>query len=217
MSKFLIDQSNDEVRSEHQFPMDFSVSGHYVVDVPNFLQVKAQTTSVTDLIAAKITAFKAAHPTLPNDIGDEFIASPNVDQASSAFFTEGPGKRTILFPGAGFIYTDPIAIAGTITTVFPHWHGFRLFSEPATAPASGAPPPDRLLYNFDEGTSAFEDFIPSTFAVEIVDAGSLATLLALSPDVEQAFAFGPGSVRILIANLDPDNAWYLSDWLILHD
>jgi len=216
MSKFLVDRDSGAVKGTYQFPLDFSVAGHYVVDSPTALQVRALSGSVPDLLTAKVAAFKSLHPSLPNHHSDEFIASPNVDAAESSRYTTGPDRRTILFPGGGEIVTNPLAV-GALTTVFGHWHAFPLPTEPAVPPASGAPDPDRLLYNYNPGISAFEDFIPSTFTVQVRDSTNTSTLLTLLPDQEQSLAFGPGSFRIRIINNDPSRHFHMSDWLLLYD
>jgi len=215
MSKFLVSLSDGKIKSTHDFPMDFSIAGHYVMDIPSDLQVKAQTDVVADLEAAKIAAFKGKHPGLATSLNDEVLASPNVDAAESSRFTLGPYKRTILFPAGGQIVTAAMAVGIAATTVFAHWHGFTLYSEPADYPAAGAPPPDRLLYNYDTVAVAFQAFDPATFTVEIRDSTNTSTLATLTPDVEQAFAFGPGNIRLRVTNNDPDKSYHLSDWILL--
>lgn len=217
MSKFLVDAFTGKVKGTYQFPMDFSVSGHYVIDVPTSLDVRAQSDSAVVLETAKLDAFKALHPSLVAHFNDEFIASPNVDVTESVRYVLGADKRTILFPNGGEIVTGLLAVGTPITTVFPHWHAFTLTPDPAAYPASGPPPPDRLLYNFNPTISAFEEFVPTTFTVEIRDSTNTSTLLTLLPDQEQAFAFAPGSFRIRITNNDPSRLYYMSDWLLLHD
>ena len=215
MSKFLVSLSDDRIRSTHDFPMDFSVAGHYVMDVPTGLQVKAQTDVVADLVTAKITAFKGLHPSLQNALYDEFLATPDVDPAESSRYTLGPYKRTILFPAGGQIVTSPLAIGIATSTVFAHWQGFTLYVDPAAYPAAGAPPPDRILYNYNPVAVAFQEFSPATFTVEIRDSTNTSTLATLTPDVEQAFSFGPGNVRIRITNNDLDRHYHVSDWVVL--
>lgn len=216
MSKFLVDRADGVVKGTYQFPMDFSVAGHYVIDAPTSLQVRALTNSLPDLLTAKVDAFKALHPSLPSYYSDEFLAIPNVDASQSSRYTIGPDKRTILFPNGGQIVTTQLSIGAAITTVFPHWHAFTLYTEPAVPPASGPPAPDRLLYNYNPNISDFEDFIPATFTVEIRDFTNSVTLLTLIPDQEQSFIFGPGNVRIRITNNDPDRHFHMSDWLLLY-
>lgn len=217
MSKHLIDSFTDEVKGTYQFPLDFSTSGHYVVDVSSSLNIRAQTDSLSELITAKVNAYKALHPTLPGELSDEFITVANIDAAESARLTIGPNKRTCLFPNGGEMVTNPFVLGSAITNVFAHWHGFTLNSEPAAYPTSGAPEPDRLLYNFNTGIATFEEFIPATFTVQVRDSANTTTLLTLAPDQEQAFVFGPGSIRIRIINNDSSRAFYVSDWLLLHD
>ena len=217
MSKFLVDAFTGKVKGTYQFPMDFSVSGHYVIDAPTSLNIRAQSDSAVALETAKLDAFKALHPSLASHFNDEFITSPNVDVAESSRYALGADKRTILFPNGGEIVTGLLAVGAPIVTVFAHWHAFTLTPEPAAYPAVGAPPPDRLLYNFNTGIATFEEFIPSTFTVQIRDSTNTSTLLTLLPDQEQAFAFAPGSFRIRVINNDPSRLYYMSDWLLLHD
>lgn len=214
MSKFLVARDGG-VESEHDFPLNFSVAGHYVVDVPTALQVQAATNSVADLVAAKLTAFKGLHTSLPYSLSDELITSPNVDPVESSRYTLGPEKRTILFPAGGQIVTAPMAVGVAITTIFAHWYGFTLYVEPAAYPSSGAPPPDRILYNYNPVAVAFQEFDPTTFTVEVRDSTNTSTLATLTPDVEQAFSFGPGNIRLRFTNNVLDRHYHLSDWVLL--
>ena len=216
MTSYLVDASTGLISSTHEFPMEFSISGHSVINIPTDLDVVAETNVLADLLSLKLQAFKNDHVSLSNSITDEYIVAPNVDAANSSSYNLGGFKKTILRPG-GVIVTNPIAVTA-ITTVFADWYGFQLASEPATPPVSGGPPgPDRLLYNYDSGSSNFEEFNPSTFTVELLDAGTLTPLLALTHGVEQALAFGPSSLRVSITNTDPSRSWYISDWTILYD
>lgn len=216
MSKFLVDLFDGNIKSNHDFPLNFSISGHYVFDVPDSLKISANTDSVIDLEAAKIAAFKALHSSLPNSVNDELITSPNVDSSNSTRFTLGINKRTKLFQSGGEVTTSAIIISSAITTVFIHYYGFTTYVEPAIYPVSGAPPPDRLLYNYDTVTS-FQEFNPSTFTVEIIDAVTLAVLATLTADKEQPFVFAPGSIRLRFKNNDTSKQYHLSDWILLFD
>lgn len=214
MPKFLVGSLDGKVRSTHEAPLNFSISGKFVVDSPPGLPVRADTDSLTDLVNAKVAAFKAAHPSLQNAHYDELLAVPNVDAAASSRFGTGPDKRTVILPG-GSVVTNPLAIAAPTTSVFVHWYGFTLYSEPGAL--SAQPPPSRLLYNFNPVLSDFEEFSPSTFTVAIRDSANTTTLLTPVPDAEQAFAFGPGSIRLRFTNSSADRIFHLSDWILLYN
>lgn len=213
MSKFLVGTQDGKVRGTHEAPLNFSISGRYVIDVPPGLAVKAQTDSVADLVTAKLDAIRAEHPSFSGTVFDELLATPNVDPAQSTRYAVGPNKRTKILPG-GSIVTNPIPFAAPITRVYIAWYGFLLHSDPG--PSSATPGPPRLLYNYNPLLPAFEDFDPSVFGVAIRDSTNTSTLLSAVSGAEQNFVFGPGSVRLRFTNLSPDLTYHLSDWVLLY-
>jgi hypothetical protein len=223
MSKFLVERSSGKIRSTHEHPLEFSVSGKYVIDVPTELQVRVDTDVVADLVNEKIERFQALNPGLPNYLYDELLTTPNTDTSISlsgrSFY--GKDKRTAMPPNA-FVWTNATAVSGIMTQVFPHWYGFSLFSDPDVMGPDG-PRPSPLLYNYNPVSSQFEEFLPAKFKVDLYEdlsggAGPLVLKATLDPDTVQAVAAMTGTtIRLRFENLDPDRIWYLSDWLLLYD
>lgn len=209
--KFLVDPSGDLVRGAYNAPLDFSISGKYVVDVQDGIEVRASTSSVTDLIAAKVSAIKAEHPTLMEHLNDEFLTTSQIDVAASTRIMAGPSKRAMILPG-GRLVTTALVIPTAFTSVMAHWYGFRLHSHPG--PVTPTPEPPRLLYNHD-GTN-FITFDPTSFLVELRNSTNTATHVTLSQDVEASFSQAtPFTFRLRFTN----NAvvpLHLSDWTLLY-
>ena len=218
MSKFLVDRASGSIRSTHDHPMNFSVSGKYVIDVPSDLQIRAESDVVAELLAEKVSRIQALHPSLPNAISDELLAAPLVDTGlgMSSRYVTGPDKRTVILPG-GVVWTTAIAVGASFSNVFARWYGFTLHSDPTASGVYG-PDPSPLLYNYNPVSAQFEEFVSSQFQVDLYDDAGLTFISNLSGGVEQAASFtGPGSIRLRFENLDPDRIWHLSDWLLLHD
>lgn len=213
MSEFLVDRITNEVRSTHTFPLKFSISGKFIVNCPNELLVEAKTNLLSELLTKKIDGFKKLHPDLVNTINDEFITSPNVDQAQSSKISIGIGKRTSIFP-TGSLVTNTFVVAITATKVFSHWHSFLLASNPSL---SSLPGPDDLLYGYNIVTQAFEEFEPSAFTVEIRNSTNTATIATLISDTEQSIALTPGNYRLRFINNDLSKVYFLSDWVLLRN
>lgn len=213
MSKFLVGTQDGKIRGTHEAPLDFSISGRYVINVPPGLAVRAQTDVVTDLVNAKLDAIRAEHPTFTGTVYDELLGTPNVDPAQSTLYAVGPNKRTKIFPG-GSVVTNQIPFAGPIARVYVNWYGFILYSDPG--PSSPTPEPPRLLYNYNPLTSSFEEFDPTVFSVTIRDSTNSSTLLSVAANSEQNFSFGPGSIRLRFTNSSPDTTFHLSDWVLLY-
>jgi len=224
MSKFLVDRADGKIRSTHEHPLRFSVSGKYVIDVPTDLQVRVDTDVVADLINEKIERYKALNPSLPNHLNDELLTVPNIDTsvAMSGRCLHGSDKRTAILPNNGFVWTNATAVAGILTQVFPHWYGFSLYSDPDVMGPDG-PRPSPLLYNYNPVSSQYEEFLPAKFKVDLYEdlsggAGPMILKATLTSDTVQVVAAMTGAtIRLRFENLDTDRIYYLSDWLLLHD
>lgn len=220
MAKVLVDKHTGAITGVHRTvwdgPVDnslsFSVSGHYVIDWPDFLGPVPALTTVANLVLAKGNAFQDAHrPQLYFLYSDELLTSPNVDPAESSGYVIGEQKKTVILPG-GTVVTNLMSIPGTATTIYFRMCAFTLTPDPGAPSAQPGPP--KVLY---EDTSGNEDFV-----VEIRDAANAATLgLPVRPQNnvpwEQPFSFtGPGNIRLRFTNLlqTPIN---LSDWVFLYD
>lgn len=219
MPKFLIDSEDDTIRSAHVAPLDFSVSGRYVVDVPQNLEVVAPTNDRDALITEKVEAFKKPQvANLPLDHHDELFASPNIDTALSSDYLIGPNKKTAMLPG-GVLMTNPLVIAVTVSFCYVHWYGFTLKTDPGPQPPSPVPvqpPPPRLMYNYDPSTDTFVEFNPLDVTVDVMDSAGTGVLLTPSVDALTAFAFSPGSLRLRFTNSSTETM-YLSDWIFLYN
>jgi|WetSurMetagenome_2_1015567.scaffolds.fasta_scaffold66385_2 hypothetical protein len=185
--KFLVNKSDNSVRSAHAEPVRFSVSGRYLVDVPDGLTVKAKTGVFQDLIDEKLRAFRtqlAATVSLVYTVYDElispadFLISPGIDLNRCLYYSFGPGKRVEILPN-GYVLTNPIIIPVDTSTVFVHWYGFSLYSDPGDP--SDTPQPPRLLYNYDTDIAGFVAFKPSIFEVFILGYESLVTSGPIGP------------------------------------
>lgn len=209
--KFLVDPSGDLVRGAYNAPLDFSVSGRYVIDVQDGIEVRASTSSVVDLIASKVAAIKLEHPTLTEHLNDEFLTTSQVDVAASSRIMVGPSKRTVILPG-GRLVTTALVIPTAFTKVMAHWYGFRLYSHPGSVTATPSPP--RLLYNHD-GTN-FVTFDPTSFLVELRNSTNTSTHVTLSQDVETTFSQAtPFTFRLRFTN-NAAFPLHLSDWTLLY-
>lgn len=214
MSKFLIDPATSKVRGTFSPPLEFSIFNRYVIDSPDSLGVRAVTDSVADLVNAKVEAFQRTAG-MTGFLNDEMLSSLGVDSSQSARFGTGVNKRTHLLATGGQIVTNPLFIAPAMTQVYAHWYGFILSLLPDTSIPT--PVPNKLRYNWDPNASAFTEFDPSNFTVEIRDVGNTVTLLTLTSDVETAFVAGPAlNFRLRFTNNDPNHVWHLSDWILLY-
>lgn len=216
MSEFIVDKSTNTVRSVHEFPVIFSISGKYVINVESSLRVFPDNDSVNDLIGQKVDAYKAlqTNPPLPNHYNDELITSPNIDTSNSSKYILGPQKRTALLPG-GTIITNPFTFGTVVNNIFTHWHGFELFNKPNTDTPTG---PSQVLYGFSESQAAFSPFVPSVLVVHLVDAPlALTTEVPLVSDTKQTPSLVAGDYRLRFVNPSSTITYFLSDWLILYD
>jgi hypothetical protein len=179
--KFLVNRSDNSVRSAHAEPVRFSVSGRYLIDVPDGLTVKAKTGIFQDLIDEKLRAFRnqlASTVNLTYTVYDELISpadyltSPGIDLTRCIYYSFGPEKRVEILPN-GYVVTNTITIPVDTSAVFIHWYGFTLYSSPGDP--SPIPQPPQLLYNYDPDISDFVAFNPSNFEVFVLGYESTVT------------------------------------------
>lgn len=212
--KFLVDSATNLVRGTYEAPLNFSISGKYIIDVPDSIQVVASTTSSSDLITAKLNKLGVLSG-IPsnNQIFDEFLDTSKIDTAppgtASTRFLVGPGKRTAIFPG-GNLVTPSFSLTSGSAKVYFHYYAFLLSHGSQTGSEPG-----KMLYNYVD-PSGFTDFVPSNFLVEIRNSGNTATLLTVTPDVTVPQVFAPGTnVRFRFTNLDT-KTWHMSDWCFIY-
>lgn len=217
MTKILVDKLTDEIRGRYEEPLDFSISGRYIIDIPEGFGINPENNSVATLIANKINTFIRFHPSLPNNIYDELLTAPppNIDPAFSTRYLTGPNKRTAILPG-GSIVTNTLVTGGGFNTTYFHLHGFILHSEPGS-PSASHPTPSRLLYN--NTGSGFITFDYNDFLVEYWDNAMVGPPYTVSPEAEDTgfTSGGPLNFRIKFTNIHVSRIYYLSDWIFLHD
>jgi len=220
MTKILVDTQTDAIRGRYEEPLDFSISGRYVIDIPEGFGIDPSTTSLASLVQEKVDTFIRLHPSLPNYFFDEMLTvpPPNIDGTNSTRFLTGPNKRTALLPNGGEIVTNTLTtIAGFNTTYF-HVHGFLLYSEPGD-PSASHPSPSRLLYNHN-GTSFttfdWHDFLIEYHNTPYAPPGSL--IQTVTPETEDTswIEGGAKSFVIRIRNIHVSRIYYLSDWIFLY-
>lgn len=209
--KFLVDEVSGLVKGAYEHPLDFSISGNYVVDVPTFLGVQATTTSPADLATAKVNALKTVHSSLTNSFNNEFLLSASVDASLSTEYSVGPNKRISLLPG-GVVQTPQIVTTASMAKIFVHFSVFTLASVASTGSGAGA---SRLLYNYVPGTGFVEPSL-SSVVVAVMNAAGAASLLTVTPDAEQTFTQSSGfTFRLRFTNNGTSRIW-LSDWVVLY-
>jgi len=220
--KYLIDTQTDEIRGRYEEPLDFSISGRYVIDTPTGFGINPQTNSLSTLIQDKINTFIRLHPTLPNFFFDELLTvpPPNIDPAppggpppNTQRYLTGPNKRTAILPGGSITTNTLVTIAG-FNTVYLHLHGFVLHSEPGN-PSASHPSPSRLLYNHD-GTN-FITFDYNDLLIEYWDSAMAGVIFTPTPEAEEVWIQGaPLNFRIKFTNIHASRIYYLSDWAFLY-
>jgi len=232
MAKFLIGTLDGKVRSAHNPPLDFSISGRYVVDVPEDLSVEAKTDSLPELIHEKLTGIQnrpavrqvPSGSQLTYSLSDELLAVPNVDASLSTRCITGPNKRCAIMSG-GALWTNPLLVTTTTSYVYFHWYGFRLFLDQGPQPPDSVPArpdPPRVLYNYDPVAESFVEFNPGDVTVEVWSVGAgpsytpVAKVLTASYEIVQALSLASGNVRLKFVNNSPVTVW-LSDWLFLYN
>lgn len=224
MAKFLIGTLDGKVRSAHNPPLNFSISGRYVVDVPQDLSVLAETDSLPQLIYEKVIGIsnrpsvRAAG--LPFVFNDELTTVPNIDETQCTKCFIGRDKRCAMFPG-GKLVTNLIPLSVEFANIYFHWYGFLLYSDEGPQPPSSIPArpePPRTLYNYDSESSTFVDFNPDDVLLEMVNSTNTAVLMTASYEVVQQppSPIGPANVRLRFTN-QSNRIIYLSDWIFLHD
>lgn len=218
MAKYLVDVFSGLIKSGHKNDLDFSISGNYVIDVPDYLNVIPESNDVNDLIDAKIEAFEAAHPLLTNVLYNEHITSTMVDVTHSSRYMDGILKRTALLPNGGTIVTDSLSMSGSTTTGFVHLHAFTLETEPSDAPAiGGAYPPNRLMYNYSIKQQKFITVGNSDITIEVRNNANSATIATMTMDTEGTVSTSDPTVRLRFINNSVTKIYYISDWIFLSD
>jgi hypothetical protein len=242
--KVLVDSLTNKITGVFNEPLNFDISGHYVIDVSPLISsvVPGSDNSVPDLITAKNTAWTAYAETFasfaaiigtPTTASDELIGSvgsiymdPNVGLAAGGSSgvevgtvgTSPPNKRVVVRPG-GTILTNPISITGSPTRFFFHYSGFSLYRaavDPAN-PTNPTPGPSKMLYGYDPTVPGFKSFQNSIFTVSVCQPTTPFSSL-LSPVMADALNNFPGgatSIRLKFTNTSTI-PYHLSDWVLVY-
>lgn len=213
--KVLVDSQNGEIQGVYNSPLNFSVSGKYIINVPvGAGSVPVDNNDPLLLIAAKKSALMALHPTLPQAFSDEFLDISMIDQILSFGVVAAPNKGTFVMPG-GVLMTDIMVLTVPILSrVSVTYDGFLLNRN--VEQSLEQPDPASLLYGWDPGSSSFVDFGPGIFQVDMMDlAGALVLVPNMQSGLEYLYADPtPLSVRLRFTNLSMV-PWHLSDYLLL--
>lgn len=213
--KALVDKSTGTIVGSYAQPLDFSISGKIVIDIPDSFGIAPSTNVVSALIADKVAAFEDLHPSLTESHYDELFTTAMIDATLSSRVIIGPDKRSAIMP-AGWLMTNPIAIAGpgVKTTVCVHWSGHTTCLEYQSAAKS---PPNRVLLDYDPGLPGFSNFDPMNFGTYLMDSTGAVTLAGpFTVDYETTVAplVTPLSVRLKFVNVGTRTA-HLSDWILM--
>ncbi len=211
--KFLIEEASGKVKAGMEFPLDFSVSGHFVVDSPTSLGVVPDGNVLSNLLARKLAAYKAANPTLPYSLNDEFLTAAGVDTTLSDGVLLGSNKRVGLLP-SGRLQTTLLTALNSFSSVLLHFHLFSLCHR-VPAPLDDSPGPKPLLYSYDPGLSGYAEPALSSVTAELMDPAGAVSYLTFTPDVKQSFPqAAPYDFRIRFTNTT-SRILFLSDWTFL--
>lgn len=217
MAKILVDTQTDLIRGYFEEPLDFSISGRYVLDIPPGLYPATEV--VSDILVRKVSQYRSYHPTLPNYFNDELLAVPNIDTGNSFGYALGANKRTAIFPNSGYVTTNLMAVAAAPTNILIHCYGFLLYSDPGSIITH--PKPSRLLYNYNPGFG-FIDFNPATFQIQILDnTYSVIHTFSNADVIENTWVPGPvpspgDQICLRFTNTDTTKIWHLSDWILMY-
>ena len=207
--KVLVDSVANLVRGTYKEPLTFSISGHYVIDIPAAISVEAFTPNPADLVAAKLAAFSAAHPLLPNFFVDEMLDVSQVDLSMSSRIVAGPLKRTAILPG-GTLFTNPLTPAVGVGKVFLHYSSFSVYRDVGGPPTPGA---SRMLYNYDPSLA---NFVTSSTADLTVSVTNSLGAVSSTPPPDAEYVVGvPSPFRLSFTNTT-SRVLHLSDWLFLY-
>lgn len=221
--KILVDPATNTIHGVYEEPLQFDISGHYVIDIPPQISSVAPTpannNSVSDLLTQKVDAWIAYFSLVlaGSAFSDELLTSPNVDSANSTGVETGPNKRTVIYPG-GILLTNPISIAAGAHQTCLHYGGFSLYRSPVDInDPTSITPISKLLYGYNPNTSAFETFDNATFTVSVCNPGGpftdIATPVPDSPTPTNITY--PATFRLKFIN-NSTLPYHLSDWYLVH-
>ena len=217
--KALIDQLTNTIHGIYQEPLNFDISGHYVIDIPQLISgvIPGTDDSVSDLIGAKNKQWATFSGVVGETIFDELITNPNVDPVNSTGIAIAANKRTLILPG-GTLLTNPISVTSGTYAVFLHYAGFVLYRALVNLanPTSPTQGPSQMLYSYNPDSTGFENFQNSTFTVTVCQATSPFTNVATpTPDSTTAATSLPSTFRLKFFN-NSIVPYHLSDWILIY-
>jgi hypothetical protein len=209
--KVLVDSQSGTVKGVYNPPLNFSISGKYIINIPvEAGPVDVDTTSPAQIITNKTNALMALHPLMSQSLGDEFLTTSLIDATSlTSGIIKAPNKGVVITPGGILMTTVRTITVPTLTRVSIVYYGFRLTR---SLPLDNGPAP--VLYNWDG--SSFIEFGSGIFDVDIMDSiGTTVLVPNLESGVEYPYAIAtPLNVRLRFTSLSTD-FWYISDYLLL--
>lgn len=207
--KVLVDRNTGLIRGAYEPPIAFSISGHYMVDVPDYLSVDLSNQNVANLVTNKTAALLAPYSTTYGSaLSDELITTTNIDTTLSTLCVIGPGKRTIINPG-GTLYTTQIA--HSFSKARCHFSCFVLFRDNGVAPS---PPASRILYNHTSASTAVTDASLTSQIIATVTNGAGGSPHTLNLDTDITYS-STNPFRLAFTNIGLTPV-YLSDWTLLY-
>lgn len=215
--KALINSTSNEVSGSYTEPLNFSISDHYIIDIPDNLNVNLTSKPVANVITAKLNAYQTAHPSFTQAFNDEFLTTTGIDITLSNRVFFGPNKRIAMLPSGGTLMTNSFTITiPVLNKVIAHWDCFLRYRDPGTGTK---PSPGRVLYNYDPSlpVPGFKIFAPSDILVSIYDVTGLIPISGpLGFDTEVTYPSAtPLAVRLKFLNTHATRTHYMGDWIFM--
>lgn len=207
--KVLVDTATSKIRGTYEEPLEFSISGHYVIDIPSSIEVKTKTDVVSDLVTAKNSAFISSHPLCQNIFNDEYITTSLIDTTLSSRVFIGINKRTVILPG-GVLFTTSLTPLVSVSRVFLHYSGFSIYRDAGIAPT---PSVARMLYNFDPLILDFNPIVSGDITASVTNSAGVFSYTP-TPDIEYVSA-APSPFRLSFTN-NSTRPIHMSDWVFLY-
>jgi hypothetical protein len=208
--KVLVTSLDNAIIGLYRAPLVFSISGKYVIDIPNNIIFDTLPGSVDEVFLAKRNGLIALNPTLNNVFSGDVTELPSqIDTSLSNGYIINDAGIT-LFPGGG-IMTNVFSPLNAFNSIYLHYYGF--FLERITDP-SLFPFPPPILYNYDPILEQFVEFDPASIQVDIMDSTGSETLYTPTPD--QLYSANFGDFRIQFINLTSEFK-RLSEYILLYN
>ncbi|HEY8096848.1 MAG TPA: hypothetical protein VIE65_12265 [Methylobacter sp.] len=212
MAKYVVNNNTQTIINGSLDPFTGSVAGRYLIDVPDYLNIKPVTNVPADLYAAKQAAFLIKYPSMRGVVSSEDLSS-TLDQSKSNRFIVGPNK------GVGFITNPTSSIWMTNTFNVPifssqvlvHFNAFYWIRVPNS---DGSP--DKILYNWDPVSQTFITYNTTSIIIDVMDSTGTTSLLTVTPDTIMNLTFGSGNYRLRFTNGVPETGFFFGDYYLLY-